>query len=138
MYLKSITYTDYNGNERTETFMFNISRTEFMRLEVGSSGTKDKGFQAMVKEMIDSDDREHIFETFEKIVQMAYGVKSADGKRFMKSKELTKEFVESPAYDALIWELAQNDKTMSDFVNQIAPKELAEQAKQLTGPTEVH
>lgn len=137
MYVKNITYTDYNGNEKTEPFMFNISRTEFMRLEVSSNGEKEKGFQAMVQDMIDSDDREKIFRTFEQIVQMAYGVKSPDGKRFMKSEEIRKEFCESPAYDTLIWELAQDDKSMSDFINQIAPKELAEQAKQLTGPSEV-
>lgn len=128
MYVKKIKYTDYNGNEQEEEFRFNISRTEFFRLEAGSESSDEKGFEAMVKEMTRLDDRAKILETFEKIVQMAYGIKSPDGKRFMKSPEIRQAFIESPAYDDLIMELATDEKSMSEFVNAIAPKELTQQA----------
>ena len=33
MIKQTITYTDYNGNERTEEYWFNLSKAELLRLE---------------------------------------------------------------------------------------------------------
>lgn len=48
-----------------------------------------------------------------------YGVKSEDGRRFMKSEEISRSFMESPAYEILFEELVTNDKAAADFVNAV-------------------
>ena len=118
MFKKTITYTDYNGVERTETFYFNITTNELIRLEVG----RDGGFEAYLKKIIDAKDAPEIMEAFNSLIMLSYGVKSDDGRRFIKSMELSEEFSQTPAYDALFLELCTNNKKAAEFVNGIMPK----------------
>lgn len=118
MFKKTITYTDYNGVERTETFYFNITTNELIRLEVG----RDGGFEAYLKKIIDAKDAPEIMEAFNSLIMLSYGIKSDDGRRFIKSKGLSEEFSQTPAYDALFLELCTNDKKAAEFVNGIMPK----------------
>ena len=91
MLKKEITYIDYNGVERTETFHFNLSKAELMDMEMSVTG----GFGEMVNRIISTKDVPALMDIFKDLIRRAYGVKSADGRRFMKSKELTDEFVQT-------------------------------------------
>lgn len=117
MLKKVITYTDYNGNERTETKWFNLSRAEVMEMELGTSG----GFVEMINNIIAAQDAPAIIDTFKKLILKAYGEKSPDGKRFIKSEELRNEFEQTEAYSDLFMELATNAQAASEFVNGIIP-----------------
>ena len=64
-------------------------------------------------------------ELFKELLQKSYGVKSDDGKRFIKSKELTEAFVQTEAYSELFVILASNADEATEFVNGIIPKNLA-------------
>ena len=120
MFKKTITYTDYNGSERTEDFYFNLSKAELMEMEMSMAG----GMEAMLQKIIAAQDTSKIIEMFKKIILKAYGEKSDDGKRFIKSPELSKAFSETEAYSNFFVELAQDAGKASEFINGIIPSGL--------------
>lgn len=127
MLKKTFTYTDYNGNERTEDHYFNLSRAEIMEMELGVSG----GFTTMVHRIIAAQDSPTLVKIFKDLILKAYGVKSDDGKRFIKSPELSEEFAQTEAYSQLFMELATNSDKAAEFVNGIVPGDLAKQVAAL-------
>ena len=122
MVKKTITYTDYDGNERTEDFYFHLTEAEIMEMELSVDG----GFKKMIEKIIAAKDTVKIMQTFKGFVLKAYGVKSDDGKRFIKSEELTKEFTQTEAYSKLYIELATNEESAIAFINGIVPESLSQ------------
>lgn len=125
MYKKTIKYVDYNDVEREEDFYFNLSKAELMEMELGTTG----GLEHRINKIIATKDHKSIIEMFKKLVLDAYGEKSDDGKRFVKSEELKKSFEQSEAYSELFMELATDADAAAAFVNGIVPK-LPEDHKQ--------
>ena len=130
MLKKTITYEDFNGAVRTEDFYFNFSRNEVIRMEV----REREGFAKMLVDVVNSDDREKIYSTFENFVLMAYGEKSPDGRQFMKSQEIRDRFAHTNAFDELVVEMFRDANFAAEFVNGVMPKNLdsliSEDAKQ--------
>lgn len=126
MLKKTITYTDYNGNERTEDFYFNLTKAECAELEMSVNG----GITAMIEKIIAAQEQPKLISVFKEFILKAYGVKSLDGKRFMKSDEIRTEFAETEAYSILFMELATDSNKAADFFNGIIPKEDAKIAVQ--------
>ena len=120
MLKKIITYTDYNGVERTEPFYFNLSKAELMEMELGVTG----GMTEMLDKIIAAKDAPSLMKTFKEMIMKAYGVKSDDGKRLIKSEELSTAFTQTEAYNVLFIELITDDKAAADFVNGIIPNEI--------------
>ena len=118
MLVKEITYTDYDGYERTEKFYFNFTKAELIQWDAKSPG----GLKNHLEKMVSERDVKRIFETFEEIILAAYGVKSEDGKRFIKSKEISEEFKQTEAYSVLFMELIKDEMSMANFVNVIVPQ----------------
>ena len=121
MLKKSITYTDYNGTERTEDFYFNMTRAELMEMELGTTG----GMTEMIQKIVAAQDAPAIIKIFKDLVLKAYGEKSADGKRFIKSDEISTAFAQTEAYSQLFMELATDADKAAEFVNGIIPAEAA-------------
>ena len=117
MLKKTITYVDYNGTERKEDFYFNLSKAEIMEMEMGTPG----GMVEMINKIVAAQDAPAIIDMFKKMILKAYGEKSADGKRFIKSKELSEAFSQTEAYSQLFMELATDADAASKFVNGIVP-----------------
>lgn len=120
MLKKTVTYVDYNGVERTEDFYFNLSKAEVTEMELSVEG----GFSKMLEEIVKSNDNARIIELFKEMVLKAYGEKSADGRRFIKSKELAEAFSQTEAYSEIFMELALDEKAAAAFVNGIMPANL--------------
>ena len=120
MLKKIITYTDYNGVERTEPFYFNLSKAELMEMELGVTG----GMTEMLNKIIAAKDAPSLMKTFKEMIMKAYGVKSDDGKRLVKSEEISTAFTQTEAYSVLFMELITDDKAAADFVNGIIPNEI--------------
>ena len=120
MLKKTVTYVDYNGVERTEDFYFNLSKAEVTEMELSVEG----GFSKMLEEIVKSNDNVRIIELFKEMVLKAYGEKSADGRRFVKSKELAEAFSQTEAYSEIFMELAMDEKAAAAFVNGIMPANL--------------
>lgn len=124
MLKKTISYTDYNGVERKEDFYFNLTKAELMEMELSTTG----GLAEMLQKIVDAQDGPAIIKVFKDLVLRAYGEKSADGRRFIKSDEIAKAFSETEAYSQLFMELATDSTAAAEFVNGIVPAE----AKQTT------
>lgn len=118
MLKKTITYTDYNGVERTEDFYFNITKAEAIEMEMTTTG----GMSAMIEKIISTQDTPALFKLFKDIILKAYGEKSPDGKTFMKSETISDAFSRTEAYSELLTELVTDADKASEFVNGIIPK----------------
>lgn len=125
MIKKTITYTDYNDNERTEDFYFNLNQAEVMELELSTSG----GLANMITNIVNAQDAPAIIKIFKELVLKAYGKKSPDGRRFEKSEALSNEFSQTEAYSKLFMELATDADKAAEFVNGIVPANANTNAK---------
>lgn len=121
MLAKKITYTDYDGVERTETFYFNLSKSEITEMELIHPG----GYSDYLQRIIDAKDQSQIIETFKTIILNSYGEKSEDGKRFRKSEEISNAFYQSEAYSELFMELVQKEGAAAAFINGIMPVDVS-------------
>lgn len=121
---EKIKYTDYDGNTVEEVFDFNLNKAELMKMELSTSG----GIQTLVQTLIKNRDGKTIMETIEKLILMAYGEKSPDGKRFVKSAELSEAFKQTEAFSELYCKLCTNAEEAARFFNAVVPPEVAEEA----------
>jgi len=118
MLKKTITYTDYDGVERTEDFFFNLSKAELAEMELSNYG----GMERLIQQIAMTQDRKRLIDLFKEIILKSYGEKSQDGRRFIKSKELSEAFSQTEAYSELFMQLATSTEAASAFVNGIMPK----------------
>lgn len=118
MLAKPITYTDFNGLERTETFYFNITKGEIAEMELTHPG----GYLDYIERIIAAKDQKELTECFTQLILSAYGEKTEDGRHFKKSKEISDLFHTSEAYSELLMELLTDVDAASAFVNGIMPK----------------
>ena len=123
MLKKTITYTDFEGIQRTEDFYFHLTQAEIVKMDLrADGGSMDK----MLKEIIRTEDIKKIGDIVDDFIRSSYGIKSLDGKRFIKSKELTEEFIQTEAYSQLFIELLSDEgANLVKFVNGIVPQQLA-------------
>lgn len=119
MFKKTIEYTDYNGEKRKEDFYFNLNKAELMEMQLSQNG----GLQNHLMRIIKTKDTPELVKMFKEIILMAYGEKSPDGKKFMKSDEIRKDFECSEAYSELFMELATNSDSAAEFVNTLLPSD---------------
>lgn len=129
MFSKTVTYTDYNGQEATETFLFNLSKAELMEWEMDENG----GLVETLEKITKANNKQALMRYFKKLVLMSYGVKSIDGKRFIKNDEVRAAFAEHPAFSDIFVEFATNAKSAAAFVNGIIPADLND-AKKTVAP----
>lgn len=126
MLKKNITYTDYDGNERSEDFYFNLSKAELTEMQLSQNG----GLEKLLQKIIAEQDSSRIVTMFKDIIRKSYGEKSLDGKRFIKFRDghsLFEEFEQTEAYSVLFMELATDAEAAAAFINGIIPKDLADQ-----------
>lgn len=117
MLKKTITYVDYNELERTEDFYFNLTKAEIMEMELSTTG----GLSEMITRIVNAKDAPAIIKIFKELILKAYGEKSADGKRFIKSQEISDAFAQTEAYSILFMELSTDADAAAKFVNAIVP-----------------
>lgn len=115
MLKKTITYTDYAGNVRTEDHYFNLNKSEATKMELSTTG----GLTQMIENIIAAQDNPAIIKIFEDLILKSYGKRSPDGRRFMKSEEISRDFMETEAYDQLFMELITDPKNAAAFVNGV-------------------
>lgn len=120
MIMQTITYTDYNGNERKENFFFNLSKAELMEMEASKKG----GLSTYIQSIIEAQDVTQLMGLFKELIIKSYGVKSPDGKRFIKNQEVVDEFIQSEAYSELYVMLATDEQKATAFVNGIIPQSI--------------
>lgn len=123
MIKKTITFEDFDGNEQTEEHYFNLTKAELLELEMINNGQ----YSQILTKIGESEDGKQIVEEFKKILKLSYGVRSEDGKRFIKSDELFKAFSQTGAYSELYFELATDAEAGAVFVNGLIPASMVKQ-----------
>lgn len=130
MYKKTITYEDYNGLTRTEDHYFNLTKAELTKMELGTRG----GLAEMINRIVAANDTPAIIEVFEDLIQKSYGVKTPDGRGFIKNSAVLADFVQTEAYSILFMELATNAEAAAAFVNGIVPADMSQKAPAVLPP----
>ena len=123
MLKRSVNYTNFDGEAKNKTFYFNLTKTELLELD----GSAEGGLAASLQRIVDSQEGASLIAEFKKIILLAYGERSDDGDRFVKSDDIREAFSQTAAFDALFMELAQDDKKASDFILGLMPAELTSQ-----------
>ena len=123
MLKKTFKFVDYNGNPRTEDHYFNLTQAEGTELGLSVDG----GLTAMINRVVQAQNGRQIIDTMKDIILKSYGVKSPDGRRFIKNQEVRDAFVQTEAYSQLFMELATNAQAASDFVAGIIPAKTDEE-----------
>lgn len=129
MLKKTVTYTDFNGIDRTEDFYFNLTKAELAEMELSVEG----GYAEYVRKIANANDTPTLATIFKELVMKAYGERSADGRSFMKMDEegrpLHRKFVQTAAYSEIYMDLATNTEHAVEFMNGVIPKALADEVK---------
>lgn len=131
MLKREITFEDFNGEQATETLWFHLSKSEMIELDADHEG----GLDATIKRIIKTNDRQGLVREFKRLILLAYGEKSEDGKRFVKSDAIREAFQQTAAYDAMFMELATNDVAAANFMKGILPKDMAAEVAKLENET---
>lgn len=133
----TITYKDYDGNERTEDLYFNLSKAELTELELSEVG----GYDKFLERIVAAQDSKQIYSIFKEIVLSAYGEKSLDGKHFLKKKtidgnivRLRDEFEQTEAFSEFMMYLLEDENAAADFANKVVPAEISEGANNIPAP----
>lgn len=122
MFGRTFTYKDYNGNTRKDTWYFNLTKAELMKMELGAWG----GLDALLKRLIREEQPEKIVDMFEKIILGAVGEKSPDGRRFIKNEQIQQDFYQTQAYSDLFFELVTDPEKLTAFLKGAIPEDLAQ------------
>lgn len=123
MFKRTFKYTDFDGNERTEEAFFNLTKAEVM---MWISTNKEYTLDKLILELTRVGDVRRIMEIFEDLILRSYGQKSLDGRKFIKSKELSEDFKQTVMYSDLFMELVNDSAKSAEFVNAVLPKDLAQ------------
>lgn len=123
MLKKTVTYEDWNGVTRTEDFYFNLTRVECAEIEYGTNGAS---LSESIQDLVAARDMKTVISIIKKVLLMSYGVKSPDGKRFIKNDETRDSFEQNPAFDILYMELATDAEKAADFISGIIPSSMRE------------
>lgn len=124
MFKYTVNYEDFDGNQQSEVLYFNLSKPEMLKLQMKNDG----GYAEYLQKIANSNNPAEVLDAFSDIVLMAYGQKSEDGKRFVKSEEAKMAFSQSVAYDTFLFELIENPAIIENFMNGVFPKDLLEKA----------
>ena len=121
MLKKTIKYEDYNGVEREEDFYFHFTEAEISEMEMSVDG----GYSEMLQGIVKAKSVPEAMKVFKNIILKAYGEKSPDGRRFIKSEELSTAFSQTEAYSVLFMELTKSEEAMAAFVSGLLPAKIA-------------
>lgn len=118
MLKRTFNYTNFDGQEVTDDYYFNLTKAEIMELELSAYG----GLEMLIKRLIEEKNSEEIVKIFKKIILMSVGEKSYDGKRFIKNDEIRNNFYQTEAYSMLFCELVQDPDKANEFLKAIVPQ----------------
>lgn len=125
MLKKTIKFEDYNGEQRSEVYYFNLTKSELTRWNFDHP----EGIASYMKKLLKENNYRELLRVFEDLISMSYGVPDADGLHFRKSKALVEDFENSPAYDELFMELVNDNVKFEAFITALVPRDLAAEIK---------
>ena len=130
MLKQTVEYTDFDDNKATETLYFNLTKSELT--ENLHLKEELEGLQKMVtgeRRELETSEVTQILELVKTFMRLSYGVRSSDGKRFIKTPELWTEFTQTAVYDAFLFSLFEDPTRAVNFMSGILPLDLRERAR---------
>lgn len=124
MIKKTVTFTDFDGNKRTEDFYFHLTEQELTEWELSVDG----GLSGVLTRIVNSQDTKTLIGIFKDLLIKSYGVKTPDGRGFVKNEKVLNNFTCTQAFSDIYMELATDDKAAAEFVNGVMPAGLAKKA----------
>ena len=116
MLKQRVKYEGFDGELIEEDLYFNLTRMDLIEL---NDRYESKDMAAYMDKIVKEKNIKELYKVLKDIVLMAYGVKSEDGKRFIKNQTVKDEFAESLAFSQLIEDFHETDTAMSDFITGI-------------------
>ena len=144
MLKKTITFTDYDGNEQSVEAYFNLTRTECidLNLEYEAEG----GMIGKLKKMInvqkkgDEIPQKPAVDFVRLLIDRSYGIRPKDDPTlFLKEDEngvpVIRKFRQSLAYHTYVYDLLSGKESLDEFASNVMPKisdaEMAAAEKQM-------
>lgn len=114
MLKQQVKYEDFDGNTQTETLYFNLNRMELISFQKRYGSENMENY---INKLIEEKQIEPMYDLLNDFVLTAYGVKSEDGKRFIKNDQIREEFKQSLAYESLIEDFHDDSrKVLENFI----------------------
>ena len=114
MLKQQVTDEDFDGNTQSETLYFNLNRMELISFQKRYGSENMENY---INKLIEEKQIEPMYDLLNDFVLTAYGVRSEDGKRFIKNDEIREEFKQSLAYEALIEDFHDDSrKVLENFI----------------------
>lgn len=123
MYRTDVTYENFDGEQVTETCYFNLTKAEMLQLQL----QYPEGYQVYLQRLVDDNNRKAMIDEFKHILSMSYGERSADGRKFVKSEEISNAFMASEAYSELFLKLISEEGYAEKFMSAVMPKDIVAQ-----------
>lgn len=141
MLKKTIKYTDFDGNEVSEDFYFNLTKAEVAEMELaqttlGADGSATGGMKSMLESIVASGSGKRIIDVFKEILSKSYGIRSEDGKRFIKTPRLFEEFTQTAAYSEFFMQLVTEADAAAEFIKGVLPAELSTPSDKPAAPVD--
>jgi hypothetical protein len=125
--LKTITFPNYNDEQETDSFYFNLSKGELIKMQMAAIDERTESFQDKLEKIGKSLNGKALIDVVDEIIDVSYGVKTVDGKRFIKNAKDLEIFKSSGAYSELVVELCTDAEACAAFVNGLVPKNLRDE-----------
>lgn len=124
MYKKVINYTSYDGENLKYEAYFNLNKAELMKWIMGS---RDYSIDKLLERMLMNQNKKELMGIFDELIDMSYGEKSLDGRRFMKTPEILANFKATEAYSEFFMELCSDTNKVTEFILGIVPAEMVDE-----------
>lgn len=128
MLKKTVTYTDFDGVERTETCHFHLTKAEM--IEYDAAYVDRGGIMAYLQYLVEEEKTNELIVAFKDLILRSYGERDSTG-RFVKSQVIRDSFMATEAYSEIFMEIVSSEKNATDFINGLFAN-LVNQAKKET------
>lgn len=132
MLKQDITYRTFDDEVATETLYFNITKSEL--LEQLDLGDKLEDLQKRLggeERTLTTKEIQEVLDMVKLFMRLSYGVRSEDGKRFLKNEQVWEEFTQTATYDAFLFSLFEQPEKAITFMVNVLPSDLIEKAREI-------
>lgn len=123
MIRKEISYTDFNGVQQKELAYFNLNKAELGKLQMRQNGT----YIDRLKDLVARRKVEEMFDFVYNLILDAYGDRDPEGRKFVKSEEMRKDFEQSLAFSEFLMELIGDGDKLSNFITSVLPPDMVKE-----------
>lgn len=127
MLKKSITYTDYDGYEKTDVLYFHLNKFEWLELETYTKG----GLIENLEHALETNNSKKTIDLLKKIILRAYGEKNPETGAFEKDDDISIRFSKTEAFSELFYELAYNEESSKAFFMGLIPADARDEAERM-------